>query len=275
LSDRVIESTDQSPNHPITQSLDIMFLLSLDTTTRVGSVALVDDDLVIAERVGDPSRAHGERLPNEILSLLEQHGRRTSDVDIFAVASGPGSFTGLRVGIATMQGFAFVHRRPVVTVSALEAAAQMAASGDPPGALVGVWTDAHRRDVFAALYRVGPQAPFDPERLAEIDGPSVADPAAVLMQWEPVLGDGPVRFVGDGAVQYAMMIRARHPRALVAAPPVLAGAIGVIAARLARAGRTIAPDDVRPLYVRRPDAEIDREKRATRAATMDANPAGK
>src|SRR5262245_9861929 len=110
-----------------------MRVLALDTTTRAGSIALVEDDRVVAERRGNPSRTHGERRPGEIASLLADHGCRTSDVDIFAVASGPGSFTGLRVGIATIQGLAFVHRRRIAAVSALEALAQVATADDSAG----------------------------------------------------------------------------------------------------------------------------------------------
>src|SRR5262250_256998 len=98
-----------------------MRVLALDTTTRAGSVALVDDDIVIDQRPGDASRTHAERLPAEIVALLAAHGRAAADVDLFAVASGPGSFTGMRIGIATIQGLALVRRTPVVSVSALDA----------------------------------------------------------------------------------------------------------------------------------------------------------
>ncbi len=102
-----------------------MRVLALDTTTRAGSVALVDDERVVDERSGDAPRPHAERLPGEIIALLAAHGVAVADVDLFAVASGPGSFTGLRIGIATIQGLAFVRQRPVVAVSALEALAQL------------------------------------------------------------------------------------------------------------------------------------------------------
>src|SRR5215831_7968433 len=99
-----------------------MRVLALDTTGRAGSVAIVEDGRIVREHEGDASRTHGERLPGE----LEALGISFASVDVFAVASGPGSFTGLRVGIATMQGLALVTRRPVAGVSALEAHAQLA-----------------------------------------------------------------------------------------------------------------------------------------------------
>src|SRR6266508_3210490 len=131
-----------------------MRVLALDTTTRAGSVALVADDEMVVERSGDARRTHAERLPGDILALLSDMGLTPSDVDLFAIASGPGSFTGLRIGIATIQGLAFVTRRRVVGVPALDALAQLASRDAGPGGIVAAWMDAHRREVFAALYRV-------------------------------------------------------------------------------------------------------------------------
>src|SRR5262245_38198388 len=104
-----------------------MLVLALDTTTRAGSVALVEDDRVVDERLGDAACTHAERLPRELLALLDARGVALTAVDLFAVASGPGSFTGLRIGIATIQGLALVGRRRVVGVAALEALAHAAA----------------------------------------------------------------------------------------------------------------------------------------------------
>src|SRR5579864_442606 len=131
-----------------------MRVLALDTTTRAGSAALVVEEepdgeaRVADERPGDPSRSHAERLPSELSVLLDAHGLSWRDIDLFAVASGPGSFTGLRVGIATLQGLALVARRPIVGVPALVAMAHLA------GRRIGAWMDAHRREVFAALYEI-------------------------------------------------------------------------------------------------------------------------
>ena len=235
--------------------------LALDTTTPAGSVALVDDDgRVVDERRGDASRTHAARLPAEILTVLDACGVGLADVDLFAVASGPGSFTGLRIGIATIQGLAFVHRRRVVGISALEALAQIASESQAPGAIVAPWMDAHRREIFSALYRVTDSAPFTPARLVEIEAPSVGDPAATLRRWAE--GDGPSLFVGDGAVLYGDTIRASFAHATIVDPPPLAGTIGRLAIVHARSGDAVDPASLRALYVRRPDAEIALEKRA-------------
>src|SRR4051794_3402946 len=124
-----------------------MRVLALDTTTRAGSVALVVGNDVVAERIGDPARSHAERLPGDLLALLHDHGLTPSEIDVFAVASGPGSFTGLRIGIATIQGLAVGCHRRVVPVSTLEALAHAGSTELAPGVMVAAWLDAHRREV--------------------------------------------------------------------------------------------------------------------------------
>ena len=131
-----------------------MRVLALDTTTRAGSAALVENDRVVDARDGDGARTHALRLPGEIVDLARANQWALSSIDLFAVASGPGSFTGLRIGIATIQGLAFVHGRRVVAVPALEAIAHAASRDLPAGALIAAWMDAHRDDVFSALYEV-------------------------------------------------------------------------------------------------------------------------
>src|SRR5579864_1919251 len=187
-----------------------MRVLALDTTTRAGSAALVVEEepdgeaRVADERPGDPSRSHAERLPSELSVLLDAHGLSWRDIDLFAVASGPGSFTGLRVGIATLQGLALVARRPIVGVPALVAMAHLAARQLGAGRRIGVWMDAHRREVFAALYEIErtPEADAGARQasagrlktaarltekemagLKEAEGATVGDPTATLDRW--------------------------------------------------------------------------------------------
>jgi tRNA threonylcarbamoyladenosine biosynthesis protein TsaB len=249
-----------------------MHVLALDTTTRDGSVALADERRVIDERPGDGTRSHAERLPGELLALSEARTLSPREIDLFAVASGPGSFTGLRIGIATMQGLALAAGRRLVAVSALEALAHLVAAGSsragevPAGTLVAAWMDARRHDVFAALYRVGDAAVYAPERVIEIEGPMAADPAATLQLWSASLSDARVVFIGDGTALYADIIEARASARweVVADQPLLAGVIARIAIARAHRGDTIDPAAVRPLYVRRPDVEIERDRERVR-----------
>lgn len=238
-----------------------MRALALDTTTPAGSVALVDESGAIAERRGEASRTHAERLPAVIVALLEECRVPMSGVDLFAVASGPGSFTGLRIGIATIQGLAFATGRPAVGVSALEALVHVEGASAAAGTIVGAWIDAHRGEVFSGLYRVAARPAYDPDRLAEIESAAVGDPAATLARWNVLVARGIDTIVGDGAVLYQDVIRRVTPeRPAVAAAPLLAAAIGRVAIARARRGESVAPGGIRPLYVRRPDAEMARDK---------------
>jgi len=236
-----------------------MRVMALDTTSRAGSVALVDDGRVVEERAGDPSRTHGERLPGELAAL----GVEWSSVDVFAVCAGPGSFTGLRIGIATIQGLALVAGRPVVGVSALEALAQLASRELAEGATIGAWVDAQRGEVFSALYRVTVGAMFSPERLIELEAPAVAAPLATMDAWSRH-DLASALFAGDGAARYARPLEETGAIMRIAQPALLAGALGCMASIRAERGLATAPDAVRPLYVRRPDAEIHRQRQAAR-----------
>lgn len=236
-----------------------MLVLALDTTTRAGSVAIVEDDRVLTEQAGDPSRSQAERLPGDLLRALEAAGRPLSAVDLFVVAAGPGSFTGLRIGIASIQGMALATGRQVVAISALEVLAQIAAAELQPGSIVGAWMDAHRREVFSALYRVDPGPAFSAHRLEEIDPASVGDPARTLRRWADA-SRLPDVVIGDGAVLYD----AGSARVLPA-PLLAAGLAHTGRARVQANGESAAlhPAAVHPLYVRRPDVEVARECRTS------------
>jgi tRNA threonylcarbamoyladenosine biosynthesis protein TsaB len=234
-----------------------MLILALDTTTRAGSTALVRDGAVLLERAGNPSQTHGQRLPGDLRRVLDETGVALNDVDLFAVAAGPGSFTGLRVGIATMQGLAMASGRRVVPVSTLEALARAAPGG---AGHVAAWMDAQRGEVFAALY-----APDGRSRLIE---PSAAPPADTIERWKPRLPAGLMMFVGDGALRYREVIADTFgDRATIVEPlPPLAGFVGRIASD--DPSRAVVPHAVVPIYIRRPDAELSRARRS-QAATQD------
>lgn len=227
-----------------------MIILSLDTTTRAGSAAVLRGEVVLAEITGDPSLTHGQRLPSDLMRVLDLSGVGLGDVALLAVAAGPGSFTGLRVGIATMQGLAMAAGIRIVSISTLEALARAATNATR---LIGAWMDAQRGEVYATLY-----APDG----RDVRIPAVsANPAAVLERWSRTIGSHDVVFIGDGAVRYGDAIEATlGERARVTPPPPLAGVIGQIAA--ADPGRAVVPHAVVPIYVRKSDAELARDRRS-------------
>jgi tRNA threonylcarbamoyladenosine biosynthesis protein TsaB len=227
-----------------------VIVLALDTTTKSGSIAVVHDEVVRVERTGDPEVTYGERLPAELTGILEQAGVRIDDIDLFAVAAGPGSFTGLRVGIATVQGLAMAQGRRVVAVSAFEA---LARAGTNASHAIATWMDAHRGEVFAALY-----APDGRDLLMP---PVSAPPGVVLDTWAGSAHAGQMIFIGDGAIRHGEVLRqAIGSQVCVVAPPPLAGLIGQIAAE--NPGRADLPHAIVPIYVRKSDAELARARRA-------------
>jgi tRNA threonylcarbamoyladenosine biosynthesis protein TsaB len=238
-------------------------ILALDTTTRAGSVAVARDDEVLSLVPGDAARTHGERLPGEIDRALIDAGLSPRDLDLLVVASGPGAFTGLRIGLAAIQGLAMVIGAPVIGVSALDAVAEtLWASFHPPGpSRLVVWMDAQRGEVFEGRYVA---SPADGTWVAECE-PSVAPPDAALAP----LGDDPSRptlFSGDGADRYRGAIQAWSASAgLVETPRALAPALARIGRRGAARGLAGPPHALQPLYVRRPDAELERLRRASSA----------
>ena len=236
-----------------------MLVLALDTTTRQGSAALTRDGVLLGTYAGDPAITHGVRLPGDLLRLLTDHGVRIADVDLFAVAAGPGSFTGLRVGIATLQGLALANNRPLIGVSALDSLNHAVRALRPspfalrPDSEVCTWMDAQRGQVFSALY--------SGRRLLE--GPTAEKPAEVLsrLSADALRRRPPDAFAGDGAVAYLTMIEQVFPGAnIVTDLPLLAPSIALLAEESIREDGPSGPEAIRPLYVRRSDAELARER---------------
>ena len=231
-----------------------MVILALDTSTREGGMALARDGVIERSRTGDPNRTHGERLPGDIVALLADAGVPLSAIDLFAVSSGPGSFTSLRVGIATIQALALAGQRPVVPISTLDALASTAAEADRASGLVLAWMDGQRGEIFAALYDGGADEP------AVVAGPTVGKADVVLSRWAPRLLGRAVRVVGDGVADTRGLLEARlGPQASLETPPPLAPIMARLAFRRRRAA--LPPHAVQPLYVRRPDAVLARERR--------------
>ena len=221
-----------------------MLILALDTTTRAGSVAVVRDGAPLVEIVGDAALTHGQRLPADIARACDRAGVLLRDIDLFAVAAGPGSFTGLRVGIAAIQGLAFALQRQVVPVPTLEAIAETPRAA---GARVAAWMDAQRQEVFAAIP-------------GEIEATSGL-PEDILAAWLSETDLRGIEFHGDGAVRYADRIYnvlGDYVRVAASVPP-LAVAIGAIAHR--EPGRAVSPHAIVPVYIRRSDAELARDRR--------------
>lgn len=233
-----------------------MRILSLDTTTRVSSCAAVDGDQVVRMSTGDVSRPLATRLPLDLMALLADVDWPLSSIEAFVVCVGPGSFTGLRIGIASMQGLASAWRKPLVGISGLDALARCAALAGARPRRVHTWVDAWRGEVYAAHYVDGVQ----------VEPPVVAQPAVLIDQWVRLSQGHAVdaTWIGDGAGTFRDLVVARlGSSATVWDPPspALAGVAGQLGAARLTSGDRPGAADILPLYVRRPDAELARDRR--------------
>jgi tRNA threonylcarbamoyladenosine biosynthesis protein TsaB len=213
-------------------------LLGIDTATPRSGIALVLAGDPIAEIGFQRSVSPSRWLLPSIRLLLDISGVSLPDLAALAVTVGPGSFTGLRVGLATVQGLAMASGTRVAGISTLAALAETV-----PGAtgLVAPWLDAGRGEVYAGLRRGGD----------EVTPEGVARPEEVLQ----ALPSDPIRFVGNGAGRYLELIRRRpgaHPGdGVEGGSPLLAAAAARLGARALQAGNELP---ARPRYLRAPDA---------------------
>ena len=217
-------------------------LLALETATAAPSVALWRGDALVAERAADPGRATAEALLPAVDALLAAAGTALAAVEGFAVSIGPGSFTGLRIGVATVKGLAFGTGRPAVAVSTLAAIA-----GHAPGpAPVAAVLDARRGEVYAAGFAGGAPAGWLPEGVIAIDSLAARLPAGC-------------RVVGEGAPLCAdALLGAAVTLALPPYPETTARHVARIAALAWEHGGAISASDLAPRYLRRAEAEVKR-----------------
>jgi tRNA threonylcarbamoyladenosine biosynthesis protein TsaB len=134
-----------------------MLILAIDTSTRMGSAAVLRDAEVLAEVSGYEETAYSARLFRDIALLQDRANFRMNQIDVFAVAAGPGSFTGLRVGLTAVKAWAEVHGKPIAAISGLEAIAAESLIGVAPNAsnphFIAPFLDARRGQIFGAIYR--------------------------------------------------------------------------------------------------------------------------
>jgi len=235
-----------------------MWILALDTTTAIGSVALARDGDVVASRTGDAAVSHGRRLPGDIAALLEEQHLAPGDVEVYGVAAGPGSFTGLRVGIATIQGLALARARRVVAVSTLEALAYAACERATLalGTYIVACMDGQRGDLFVADFEL---IAITPACVVSAAGEAVSlTPEAFIAR---LRATRPLRAVYlAGALRHGDAIDAAlgEPIPRLDPLPPLAPAIARLA--FARRSDAVIPHAIQPVYVRRPDAELAKER---------------
>lgn len=232
----------------------LMTILGIETATERLSAALITDNKLVLERNEDSRSSHCELLTGFIMELTEEAGISLDSIDCIAVSTGPGSFTGLRIGIATAMGLAYGLGIDTVPVNTLAALAWKAAA---PDTLVCPLIDAKRSEAYAGIYRLTGGIPE-----------TVFEPAAVPVgQLAGILRDTGEHVTITGPAAGLFRNRLEQPEAtpLSCSPSQLSKPSAVTVAELGSLiyyeSGGINPVSLRPVYLRRSDAEIARSKR--------------
>ncbi len=223
-----------------------MIILGMDTSSVNACVAVMNDERILGEYTVSHDRTHSQIIMPMLDNMLKNCGITIEDIDVFAAATGPGSFTGLRIGISTVKTFAQVLSKPVVGVSSLESlAANVTFDG-----LVCPIADARRDRVYNALYR---------------GGNCIAEPRVTPVdELAEELKGQRVMFLGDGMLKYSEQIIGASPDTFLSAPTHLnmqnAASLCACAYRRAAKGDFDNLYSLEPLYLRKSQAEQELEK---------------
>ncbi|HEX2926185.1 MAG TPA: tRNA (adenosine(37)-N6)-threonylcarbamoyltransferase complex dimerization subunit type 1 TsaB [Ruminiclostridium sp.] len=228
-----------------------MKILALDTSTNVATAAILEDDIIIGEYSCNKGKTHSQRLMPMIQNLLEAVGLKASDMDAFAASIGPGSFTGLRIGVTTVKAMAFAAQKPVISVYTLDALAYNLAASK---AIICPVIDARNDQVFTAVYKFSGDKL---ERLTDYLGIHINELADILAAME-----GDIVFLGDAALMHKAFFVEKLGNRVYLAPPNTALARASSVAVLAKQSFEEGPQencyDMKPFYLRKSQAE--REK---------------
>ncbi len=224
-----------------------MKILALDTSTETGGMALLEGEVLRALVQIRVANTHANQLWASILFLLEQAGWGLEDIDLWVVTIGPGSFTGLRIGIATVKGLALATRKPVMGISTLEA---LAFSFPFSPFLICSLIDARQKEVFCCFFKSTPEGTME-----EIGKPEHIKP---LQLAEKI--DEPVLLVGNGAMLYQDLLKENlGPKAIFPSPHlhhISPFVLGLLAGSRFDPDRPSSLEELRPLYIRPSDAEL-------------------
>ncbi len=229
-------------------ALENLRILALDSSSMTGSIALCRGETLVAESLLNVRSTHSEKLLKQIDLLLAEADWQLADIDAFAVVTGPGSFTGLRIGIATVKGLAQVVDKPVVPVTALQTVAMNLPLVTLP---VCAFLDARKREVYAQLFK------WHPRRGPVAVGSASVQPPRQLLDSLT----GQVALVGDGVVTYADLIReSLGERALLptaSAHQLRASQAAWLALQNFSREEFCTAADIVPTYIRPSDAELN------------------
>jgi tRNA threonylcarbamoyladenosine biosynthesis protein TsaB len=228
-----------------------MKILAVDTATSSLSVAVMDAGSLRTELTCSTGQTHARHLMTLVDTALNVSDMSANDLDAFAVTIGPGTFTGLRIGLSTVQGMAAATSKPVAGITSLDAlAAQAAPTSYGSGSLVCAMLDARRQEVYCGLYRSTGQA------VVPVSEPRVGSPETLVDEIEE-----PCFLVGSGALLYQQALREKLADCFVLAPhsahTIRGETIGRLALKTLESHTVPVNRVLQPLYLRKSDAEIN------------------
>lgn len=230
-------------------------VLAIDTSAKPVSCALMQDDKLLTCYYANTGLTHSQTLLPMVEHLLHTAAVTVEQLDALAVSAGPGSFTGVRIGVSAVKGLAFAHRKPCISVSTLEAMALPLAVS--PDALICCVMDARCQQVYTALFQLSADGAC--VRLTEDEAISLEALKDRLLQY-----DRPVVMVGDGSELCYTYLQGAVSRLQLAPPPVrYQSAVGTAMAAMTKwkRGETLSADELLPLYLRLPQAERELKQR--------------
>jgi len=223
-----------------------MKILALETSTKVGSVAITEGEHLIAEYILNVISTHSERLLPSIDQILKDSKLSIREIDGFAISLGPGSFTGLRIGISTVKGLAFAAGKRVAGIPTLDVLAHNLAYTH---CMVCPIIDARKGEIYTALYKGNGRG-----TLKKLTSDLVLKPDDLLEMVK-----GPVIFLGDGAEVYQDKLgsdKDDHFFAPVYLCQTRASVLAKLGLEKFKREEILKEDEIRPLYCRAPEAEI-------------------
>jgi tRNA threonylcarbamoyladenosine biosynthesis protein TsaB len=227
-----------------------MEILAVDTASKSSSAAVVSKDRVLAESILLTGETHSKTLMGLIGGVLQHSGIFLDDIDAFAVTTGPGSFTGLRIGISIVKGLASSANKPIAGISALDALALQVSFSNY---LLCPMLDARRNEVYFARYRCGKNGEIKKETEDSVDSPE----KVISTIQEPCL------FLGDGSVEYHDLIAEKMGDLASFAPvftnTIRASAVGHLGSIKIKNNDTYSAKTLEPVYLRKSDAEINKK----------------
>ncbi len=231
-----------------------MLTLAVDTTSPGGSAAILDGTKLLAEASVETHLDHSARLLASIHFLLEACGLDIKRIEGFSLASGPGSFTGIRVGLSTVKAFAFASGKPVAAVSTLSALALKLPQ--PQVRLLCPVIDAKKGEVYAALFEWSGTG----DRMTEVVPQGAYKPDEFLAQ---LPGHRLMAFIGTGAALYKekILTYVKDKARFSSRSLFIAHEVGLLGYELLSRGKGLAAHDLRPIYFRKSQAE-DKDSKA-------------